>query len=168
MINMNLGFILVFLYQTIVYLILPICFIFSLYVGVIFMAQNQTFNELKNIEFKVIKKGNLYSIINGKNNSTKEIYKIVKNFKAFKNSKQVLSINNYFNTSFNVFYIDFWLDERLLFKSDVEENVQMEIDYILEKIAEVENLKQEKEQQQKWRKYLKMLSLTKWLNRLKK
>lgn len=36
---------------------------------------------LKNIE---IKKGNLYSIINGKNNSAKEIYKIVKNFKALK------------------------------------------------------------------------------------
>lgn len=159
------NFILIFLYKTIVFLVLPTCVIFSIYVGIIFLAQNQTFKELKSIDLKVVKNTSFYSIVNGKNNSTKEILKVVKNFKSFKNNKQVLSINNYFNTPFNVFYIDFWLDERLLFKSDLEENVQMEVDYILEKIAEVERLQQEKKQAQKWKKYLKKISLVKWLRR---
>lgn len=159
------NFIFIFLYKTIIFLVLPTCAIFSVYVGIIFLAQNQTFKELKSIDLKVVKNTSFYSIVNGKNNSTKEILKVVKNFKSFKNNKQVLSINNYFNTPFNVFYIDFWLDERLLFRSDLEENVQMEVDYILEKIAEVEKLRQEKKQSQKWKKYLKKIFPTKWLRR---
>lgn len=127
-----------FLEETICYLIIPCAIAIGSFLLIVFFVQKSILNYIKDADLQVTEFQGLFYIIDKNTNNNKKIKSIAKDFKSLKKNRLVRNINEKFDTGFYILLNDNWLNDRLLFTSNVEQNVQMEIDYIKELVKKIE------------------------------
>lgn len=127
-----------FIENTFYFLLMPCAIAIGSFLVIIFFVQKSILNYIFSADLQVEEFEGIFYIKDKNLKNNKKIKSIAKDFNSLKKNKLVRNVNEKLDTDFNVFLQDYWLNERLLFTSEVEENVQMEIDHIKELIKKIQ------------------------------